>query len=163
MAFTLFLLCSCTQLKDFNNNSNQWKPKDFDPTVGVLLIQNVDLTNGQIHRLEKWMKRNYPYKYEFVKKAYNKDSAYSDRTKYRFALVPSKKESDVVSLTPNTGTTNPMSSGSSYTTIKVNVYDFNFYDRLKKISSAKSGLFASTVKLPFKTIIKKCLKDMKKE
>jgi hypothetical protein len=153
----LLSLLSCKQLNDFNNNTNQWKPKDFDPTVDVLLIQNIDLTNGQIHRLEKWMISNYPYKFEFVKKSYNKDSAYSDRTTFRFVLVPSRKEIDVDYITAGSGTT-----GSSYTKRKEMVYDFNFYDRLKRISSARTGLYSSSAKLTFKTIINKCIKERNK-
>jgi hypothetical protein len=142
----------CKPLRDFNNNTNEWKPKDFDPKVGVLIIQNVELSKGQFTRLENYMKKHYPYKYEFAKKTYNNDSTYSDRNTYRFALVPSCKE--IIAPTSNYSS----SPGTTTGFRKEKVYDFNFYDRLKKKSYSRSGVFASIPISPFKLIIKNILK-----
>jgi len=148
---------SCKPLSDFNKNTNEWRPKEFDPTQGILLIQNVDLSKWQISRMQSFMKSKYPYKYEFVPKSYNKDSAYSDRTIYRFALVPGTKQIDAMSKSTNsTGVSNIRMN-------KVTVYDFNFYDRLKKKPLNRSGVFASSPFSPFKMIIKNCVKTSKKK
>lgn len=139
-------------MNTFTANSNGWKPADFKPGNGVLLIQRVDRPKGQQRKMEDFMAKNYPFKYEFVD---NKDlqatsNKYADKNTYRFVLMNSMDH-----WTVNRTSSQGMSSSNTV------VFDFNFIDRSNNKTYPKSGIASSWASMTFKKIIQTCLENNK--
>ena len=152
-ALIIVLTYGCTtamnsSMKTFTANSNGWKPADFKPENGVLLIQRLTWPKAQQRKIEDFMAKNYPFKYEFVdiKDMEANSSKYADKNIYRFALVNSM-DRWTVTKTSGQGT-------SSSNTI---VFDFNFIDRMSNKTYPKSGIASSWASITFKKIIQACL------
>src|SRR5215213_6144676 len=148
-ALIMILTYGCTtsmnsSMKTFTANSNGWKPADFKPENGVLLIQRVARPKAQQRKIEDFMAKNYPFKYEFVDTRDLKDDGnkYADKNIYRFALVNSMDQW-TVNRTSGQGT-------SSSSTV---VFDFNFIDRLNNKTYPKSGIPSSWASMTYKKII----------
>lgn len=143
------LMYGCAMpMTSFNNNSNGWKPDDFNPGKGTLLIQRT-LPKSQQQKIEDFMKEKYAYKYEFVdvEDLNSNIEKFADKNTYRFALVSSYRVHDIHQ--------NDVSKNS----LNVGVFDFNFVDRLKNKNYPKSGIGSSWASMTFKKIIETCLKD----
>ena len=135
-------------------------PPDFNPSQGVLLIE--DSTDGDNRRLWvtgygtsynaeskdyanayfikdkkkliKYAEKNYPYGYEFAShgEIFDSASAYSDRNKYRFALV--------ISIKPPVGSGVRLDNhGNQYTPPSFPTFLFHLYDRLTNTIYAPLG------------------------
>lgn len=78
-------------------NGEKWVPEDFDPTTTTLLIKNFSYTytnkkgktvvvfEKEQAKLEKFMKENYPYPYEFTDDIH--DDKYKNGQKYHYAIT----------------------------------------------------------------------------
>ena len=143
------LIYGCAMpMNSFNSNSNGWKPDDFTPGKGILLIQRT-VPKSQQKKIEDFMTEKYGYKYEFVDEAdlTNNVEKFADKKIYRFALVSSYRVHDM------------HQNDMSRRPLKVGVFDYNFVDRLKNKDYPKSGIGSSWASMTFKKIIETCLKD----
>ena len=136
-------------MKAFDSNANGWKPDDFIPKDGILLIEKVTRPQNQQIKIKEFMEKNYPYKYEFVDiKDLNENSEkYKNKDVYRFALVNSYT------------TQNIHQSDISLRPLNVTAFDFNFIDRRKNKEYPKSGIASSWASMTFKKIIQTVLKN----
>lgn len=147
VAFIIVLTYGCVSpMKSFNTNSNGWKPSDFKPQNGILLIERVT-PKAQQKKIEDYMAKDYPFKYEFVdiKDLEANEKKYADKNTYRFALVYSYSTQ---TLHENDITRKPLNVGA---------FDFNFIDRLNNKEYPKSGIASSWSSMTFKKIIQTCL------
>jgi hypothetical protein len=134
-------------MNTFTSNSNGWKPADFKPENGVLLIQRVARPKAQQRKMEDYMAKHYPYKYEFIDpKDLGGNSKYDDKKTYRFVLVNSMSQ----------WTVNTTSSRGTGTSTAV-VFDFNFIDRPNSKIYPKTGIPSSWASMTFKKVIQACL------
>ena len=143
------VIYSCTTpMKSFNSNSNGWKQNDFIPSKGILLIEK-SIPKNQQKKIEEFMAKNYPYKYEFIetKDLSQMDTKYQDKTLYRFALVSSYSTHNIHQL------------DIGKRALDVTEFDFNFLDRLNNKEYPKSGIASSWASMTFKKIIETCLKN----
>ncbi len=144
---TTTILASCgSPKKAFDNNSNGWLPSNFNPKIGVLLIETTWPKNQQA-KIETFMKEKYPYKYEFVtaKDLENNQSKYLDRKTYLFALVNSWSSHTIHEMQSNR--------------MNVVASDYNFIDLVNNKDYPKSGIASSWSSMVLKAIIIKVLKD----
>lgn len=148
---TMLILCGCASLnpmKAFDSNSNGWKPHDFVPSKGTLLIERAVIKNQQ-KKIEDFMAKEYSYKYEFVdaKDLSANIAKYNDKDLYRFALVSSYS------------THNVHQSDMSRRALNVTAFDYNFVDRLHDKDYPSSGIASSWASMTLKKIIEACLKN----
>ena len=147
-ALIMVLTYGCTtamqsSMQSFTTNSNGWKPADFKPENGVLLIQRITRPKGQQRKIEDFMAKEYPFKYEFVDiKDIESNNKYADKNIYRFALAYSYS--------------NRVMNGATKPSYYV-AFDFNFIDRLNNETYPKSGIESSWASKTFKKIIQNCL------
>jgi len=134
-------------MKTFSTNSNGWNPDNFIPAQGILLIEKITWPRNQQKKIEEFMAKSYPYKYEFVdfKDLSEDNKKFEDKNIYRFALVSS--------YTNHTMHQND----ASQRPVNVGAFDFNFIDRLENKEYPKSGIFSSLASMTFKKIITTCL------
>lgn len=148
----LVTICSCTTpMQTFTSNSNGWKPNDFVPSKGVLLIEKITWPKNQQKKIEEYMIKNYPYKYEFVDvpDLTGSNKKFEDKNIYRFALVSSYKTKNL-----NEG---KMDANGFEKPLNVGAFDFNFIDRLNNKEYPKSGIYSSWASMTFKKIIEACI------
>lgn len=140
------IIGSTTPKKAFDDNSNGWLPADFSPKNGTLLIERVTTPKAQGEKIEAYMEKNYPYKYEFVNEGqWETDSKYEDKESYPFVLVLSVNYYQRVdSRTGRTG-------------VRYSSFDFNFVDRVNDKPYPPSGISSSWASMTFEAIIKKVL------
>jgi len=146
---TTLLFCGCVSpMKTFNDNSNGWKPNDFVPSKGILLIEKIAGPKNQQKKIEEFMAKSYPYKYEFVdtKDLSGNNEKYNDKSTYRFALV-------------SAFSTHTLHQNTTEHPLNVGAFDFNFIDRLNDKEYPKSGIASSWASMTFKKIIETCLKN----
>ncbi len=133
----------------------KWLPPDFDPKNGILLIERANTPGvpGQ-KKIEEFMEKEYPYKYEFVEIAIvNGDKEpsivneekYSDKNLYRFVMVNSVS---IIKGMPKAD--GRQSSGS--------IFDYSFIDRLNNKAYPQTGSSTSWPAQAFKRIMGKILK-----
>ena len=149
LGIAVLILSSCASpMKTFDSNSNGWKPKDFVPSKGILLIERAMIKNQQ-RKIEEYMAKEYSYKYEFVdaKDLSANAAKYNDKTLYRFALVSSYS------------THNVHQSNMSQKSLNVTAFDYNFVDRLNEKDYPSSGIASSWASMTLKKIIETCLKN----
>jgi hypothetical protein len=141
--------CFLPTVKTFKSNSNGWRPTEFVPSKGVLLIERVSWPRNQQRKIEKFMKKKYEYKYEFVdsKDLSDNTGKYADKNIYRFAMTYSY----------DLHTNNFMEPGKSPSSISM--FDFRFIDRLKGKEHAPSGIGSSWASVTFKKMIEEVLKN----
>ncbi|MDI9363459.1 MAG: hypothetical protein QM541_00810 [Flavobacterium sp.] len=148
----LVTIGSCTTpMTTFKSNANGWKPNDFDPNNGVLLIEKITRPKLEQKKIEEYMLKNYPYRYEFVDAADLKGSnkKFEDKNVYQFALVSTYKIINIhEGKIDKTGFKKPLNVG---------IFDFNFIDRLNNKVYPKSGIYSSWASMTFKKIIETCL------
>ena len=118
----IFLFCSlslcifagCFASRMSFKNGKDWIPVDFDPKNSILLVEKSYSMTSQEKAMEEYMKKNYPYRFEFVtlSSIKLKSDKYSDTVLYRYALI-----NDSYSLT-----------SSNFSRPSVGVHDFRFYD-----------------------------------
>ena len=145
----VIMIAGCgSPMKAFNTNSNGWKPADFVPANGILLIERTWPKNQQ-KKIEAFMAKSYPYKYEFAdtKDLSAGNSRYADKNIYHFALVCSYSSHDI------------HQGDASQRPLQVGAFDYNFVDRLKDKEYPKSGIASSWASMTFKKIIETCLKN----
>jgi hypothetical protein len=132
----------------------KWLPPDFDPKNGILLIERAPAYLPGQKKIEKYMEKNYPYKYEFVTigtEGDGKESVifnaekYSDKNIYRFIMVNS---STIIKGIPKSD--GHQSQGS--------LYDYAFIDRLNDKAYPATGSATSWPNQAFERIMAKILK-----
>jgi hypothetical protein len=144
--FIFFAGASFSQMKAFKENSNGWRPADLKLEEGVLLIEKVSWPKKQQKKIEEFMEKKYPYKYEFVDaKDLNDSTKFSDKNTYKFALMCTYSSKTMHENQPNQ---RPLNVGT---------FDFNFIDRLNNKAYPKSGIFSSWASMTFKQIIETLL------
>jgi hypothetical protein len=138
----LFLCPSCLSRIAFGNGDD-WIPKEFDPQHSVFLIQYFGKDRNEDQRAKDFMKKNYPYSYDFVPN-YDPPEGFADKSKYRFVLVP-------------TGQMIQGPQAAQY----VGAVDFYFYDRQtgKKYPPLQKGSYKGMV--TFKPIIETIVRHSK--
>jgi len=142
---SLCLFSSCIARNLSFGNGKDWIPADFDARNNILLIQSSLPLKGQERKMEDYMKKNYPYRYEFVeyRNIMDREGKFADATVYRFVLMNT-------SGTIRTGNmNNPYAS----------VEDFYFYDRMKdkRYPATAKGSYKKIV--TFKPVINTILKN----
>ncbi|MGC4102263.1 hypothetical protein [Ferruginibacter sp.] len=161
LVFTIVVGVSCMNKylaaveKKFNNNEVGWRPDDFDPKKGTLLIQRV--RKKWQKRIESYMAKNYPYKYEYFNYLSNlgKFEKYEDTTEYRFVLV----STDQVIWADAPQDNNPETiKREGIRNVKpdrlaIESNDFYFLDRLTGKTYSKSGMSGTDASIPIKSII----------
>ncbi len=149
-------------------NNLETIPADFNPEKHILLVAEMPKPdkpdsrhNGVTKKLDKQLKKVYPYPYEIVsmKDILNYQEKYSDSSKYKYAMV-----SNVSSYTRTTTTTRTVShAGGSRTTstspsARIFSIDFRFYDRFENkaypLSGNSSSYFTYTIPAIVETIHK---------
>lgn len=140
---SLLFTLGCSSSKTFSNSSN-WLPSDFKPENGILLIDKVSWPKSQQAKMEKYMKENYTFKYEFVSLSAGYTEKYSDVNVYRFVIENSNSSHVMHQSDP----TVPASQK-----ITVNMVDFNFYDRLTKKTFPATGKGSSYAFMTFRAMM----------
>lgn len=146
----LVLFCSCgSPMKSFTSNNNGWKPNDFVPSKGVLLIERINRPKAQQKKIEEFMAKEYSYKYEFIdaKNLQENPDKYADKNIYRFALMSSLSFSNIHENQP------------SRSALNVGSFDYHFIDRANNKVYPNSGIGSSWASMTFKKIIKTCLEN----
>lgn len=161
LSFSSCLMIGKSLVKPKNNLETI--PQDFNPKKHVLLVaempkpSNPDKRhNGVTKKLDKELKKVYPYQYEIVamKEILNPEGKYKDTSKYKYALV-----NNVSSYTRTTTNTTTITSGGNSRTISTspsaNVYsfDFRFYDRCQNKAYPFSGNSSSYLKYTIPAIV----------
>lgn len=148
LLFTSGLITSCVFTKDikakeddFNQNKTGWLPPDFNPRIGVLLIERSPQPHQQ-KKTEDYMAKYYPYKYQFISSISVPDSitTHDDFTQNRFILALSY----VLVHT--------------HTSIAYKA-DYHFFDRQLGKEYPRSGIEALRTSGPAISIIKKITND----
>jgi hypothetical protein len=100
------------------DNKRGWLPDDFEPKSTILLVEEDRWSKKQTQLMEDYMKKKYPYKYEFAsyEAIHSKEDKYADTKLYKYALVIFENSA---SQTQPTGMVVNAPAG----------YDFNFYNR----------------------------------
>jgi hypothetical protein len=147
---TLFVLllsiAGFGQMKTFKENKNGWRPADLKLEEGILLIERVSWPKNQQKKIEEYMKKNYPYKYEFTDaESLSDPSKFTDKQTYKFALVLTYANK---TMHANNANERPLNVGT---------FDYNFIDRLNGKEYPKTGIFSSWVSMTFKQIIETLL------
>jgi hypothetical protein len=145
--FTIIASGAKRNISTFKENKNGWLPSTFDPRKNILVIEDDYSSKKQSEKIEAYLQKNYPYKYEILKGSYAK--TYTDETKYRWILQQSME---------NRQTTTTDSKGMVRTRY-ITVYDYNFYDRVENKKFASTGISASWPYQPLSWIVKKIAKD----
>jgi hypothetical protein len=142
---SLCLFSSCIARNLSFGNGKDWIPADFDAKNNILLIESSLPLRGQERKMEEYMKKNYPYRYEFVtyREIMEGDGKYENASVYHFALVSTS------------GTIRTMNINHPV----VGVQDFYVYDRLKNIRypATTKGSYKKIV--TFKPVINTILKN----
>ena len=164
------IICSCgfnkgalTPMKIFSDNLNKWKPEGFDSKNGVLLIEMIEShKDKQQKRIEDYMAKNYPFKYEFFdgNKSVDSNGKYQNHEIYRFILA---SKFQIKTGSAESGITKRQMEnlrGQSFPSQPVSIasYDFNFIDRLNNKTYPKTGISSSNAVITLKEIIKTILK-----
>jgi hypothetical protein len=132
----------------------KWLPPNFDPKNGILLIEKAPAYLPGQKKIEKYMEKNYPYKYEFVTLGLAGNSnestifnaeKYTDKNIYRFIMVNS---STIIKGIPKSD--GHQSQGS--------LYDYAFIDRLNDKAYPATGSATSWPNQAFERIMSKILK-----
>ena len=139
MKYGLFLLMSLcialtsfSQFNGFKENKNGWKPADLNLQNKVLLIEVLRWPKKQQQKIEEYMKKNYPYQYEFFDSYEEPDmNKYSDTSKYQFVLAHSYSARTMHQNDP------------TRKSINVSMFDYHFIDLQKQINYPKSGVGSS--------------------
>ena len=146
-----YLLSGCflPSVKTFNSNSNGWRPAEFVPSKGILMIERVEWPKNQQRKIEAYMKKKYRFKYEFVdfKDLSDSTGQYADKNVYRFAMAYSYDQHQMSGMEAG----RPSSS--------ISMFDFHFIDRLKGKSHAPSGIGSSWASVTFKKMMEAVLKN----
>lgn len=144
-----FSSCFLPSVKTFKSNSNGWRPTEFVPSQGVLMIERVEWPKTQQRKIEAYMKKKYRFKYEFVdfKDLTDSTGRYADKNIYRFAMAYSYDMHRMSGMEPG----RPSSS--------ISMFDFHFIDRLKGKSHAPSGIGSSWASVTFKKMMEAVLKN----
>jgi hypothetical protein len=108
----IFIFTNCSSAFKARNDPARWIPREFDAGTMILLVGKSAIQTEAEKEMEAYMKKNYPYPFEFVVLPTIKlnTGTYADTVLYRYALV-----SNVHYAYSEHGRTR-------YT-------DFNFYDR----------------------------------
>jgi len=156
-----------TPMKNFQGNLNGWKPQEFDPKNGILLIEKVkSRKNKEQKKIEAYLEKNYPYKYEFFDNGTTIEKIemiqkYNDKHSYRFVL---RSTFEVKIFEDHTSQSSRRSTekltGQVYLSqpSHIDSYDFYFTDRINNKKYSKSGISSSDAILTFKKIIENILK-----
>jgi len=133
---TLTFFVSCIASNMSFGNGKDWIPPEFDPKTSILMI--LETSHGQDKKMEDYLKKNYPYRYELVRyqDVMDREGKFADAALYRFVLMGANTS---VQRTDNGGA--------------VSAHDFYFYDRYrdKKFPATGKGSFSSMT--TFKPII----------
>lgn len=146
----IVLLSGCfSPYKNFDKNTRGWKPADFNPGQGILLIEKAAYSFRQQSKIEQYVKEKYPYKYTFCEKKQltDKDSDYKDKNVYRWILA---FYSDVADVHANQMNKSPM---------LVRMADYYFIDRLNDKKYPATGIGSSW---PY-AVIKKIIENITKK
>ena len=149
LAFIIMLILSCSLSSLAGGNKRI--PDDFDARNTTLIIE--DSPNDKISdQIELIMKKYYPYKYKIETKedvrAMTRDSAYADRTIYRYILG---NDVQLYSITYDNGTTRNSSAEVYY------IYDMLLEKEYKTILASNhfsAGSFKHDIKLLVKLMSK---------
>jgi len=141
--------CFLPSVKTFNSNSNGWRPAEFTPSEGILMIERVEWPKNPQRKIEAYMKKKYRFKYEFVdfKDLSDSTGRYADKNVYRFAMAYSYDQHQMSGMEAG----RPSSS--------ISMFDFHFIDRLKGKSHAPSGIGSSWASVTFKKMMEAVLKN----
>jgi hypothetical protein len=84
--FALGIACSPKNMS--YSDFDKWIPNDFDPNNCILLIQKHPLNDKQNKRMEAFLEKNYPYRYEVVDAGliYGGLGKYIDRSLYKYSI-----------------------------------------------------------------------------
>jgi len=140
--------CFLPSVKTFNSNSNGWRPAEFVPSQGILMIERVEWPRKQQRKIEAFMKKKYGYKYEFVdaKELADSTGRYADKNVYRFAIAYSYDLHRMSGMEPGRASSS------------ISMFDFHFVDRLKNKSHAPTGIGSSWASVTFKKMMEAVLK-----
>jgi hypothetical protein len=143
----LLSFISCSPSTHTFGNSDKWLPKDFDPKKGVLLVEKISWPKKQQRKMEEFMAKSYPYKYEFITldEIKNPGGKFQDLDKYKFVLINS------TALLQRMDISKPA----------VTMVDFNFYDRTSKTNYPKTGKGSSLASMTFMPVINTVLEKTK--
>jgi hypothetical protein len=84
-----FMLAIASSPKNMSySDSDKWIPNNFDPNSSILLIQKHPLNDKQNKKMEAFLEKNYPYRYEVVNEGfiYGGLGKYIDRSLYKYAI-----------------------------------------------------------------------------
>lgn len=150
LSFYLLSIClfsNCIASNMTFGNGKDWIPKEFDAKSNILLIEADLPLKGQERKMEDYMKKNYPYRFEFVRyrDIVDREGKFADASLYRWVLMYAN--SQVQTSNPN----NPYASAM----------DFYFYDRMrdKRYPPTTKGSFRKII--TFKPAINTIVKDSK--
>lgn len=151
LIISVLILSSCflPSVKTFKSNSNGWRPAEFVPSQGVLMIERVEWPKTQQRKIEAFMKKKYRFKYEFVdfKDLADSTGKYTDKNVYRFAIAYSYDLHQRTNMEPG----RPASS--------ISMFDFHFVDRMKGKSHSPTGIGSSWASVTFKKMMEAVLKN----
>lgn len=131
-------------------------PADFDPAVGVLLIEEVMWPERQKRKIKDFLESDYPYKYEIVPIGDMSPASgkYTDTILYRFVMIYSAKE--IVWEKRH------VEDHSKSSQLRITTFDFNFVDRQTGKVYPKSGRAASWPALVLRDMLNDVMEEKKK-
>jgi hypothetical protein len=145
---SLCLFTGCATSGKSSGNSKKWIPAGFDPKNTVLLVEKSYFMTTQEKEMEEYMKKNYPYRFEFVLLSSIRltSEQYSDTILFRYGLVSHSYA--VPSMNSNRN--------------GLTAQDFNFYDRANRTDYPLSGNSSSKKIISFKLLINAIVKEIKR-
>src|ERR1700761_8586904 len=86
---SIYLFSSCIASSMTFGNGKDWIPAEFDAKKDILLIQATLPLKGKDKKMESYMKKNYPYRFEFVTYGdiMGHDGKFADASLYRWAIM----------------------------------------------------------------------------
>lgn len=140
------LAAGCSPSKKTFSNAADWLPPDFDVKKDILLIDKVSWPARQQRLMEEYMKKNYAYQYEFINANTSLSTKYTDTLKYRFVILNTS------------GSYTMQSSNFSRPGLTVGMFDFYFYDRMKRKRYPTTNRASSWASMTFKPMVNTILK-----
>jgi hypothetical protein len=131
-----------------------WIPEDFNPRNGILLIREHPYNKSYNEGLLKFLKAEYPWKYEVVKGSELRENPkYDDKNTYHFSL---KWETVSANVTETKGV------GNDFTYSYKDLEGY-FVDRITNKEYPHSGYGVNRGQSAYKKIIAVIVKEFEKE